>query len=104
MTESKHRSPWSIEDKRLLIELSKEGVSLREIGERLGRNEKAIRTKYYALGLAEKRTRKWTREEQQVLEGHLKNGLTWDEISREMNRGVAACRSEARVLGFKRRT
>ncbi len=104
---SRRRQHWTDAEDDLLRNLVNSGSSPREIGERIGRSESAVRNrmKVLRISLHSSRVRKnenWSEEELAALRELHGEGMLLTEISERLKRGRTSVEAKARALGLWR--
>lgn len=99
-----HGKPWTSDDDKLLIELTKGGMDAGNIAVQLGRTTDSVYRRRQVLGVAKKSKVKrmaWKEEDLALLKTLAEEGLTANEIAGRLNRTTAAVHIKARTLGIR---
>lgn len=96
------RRSWTPAEDEKLLALRKEGLPLKEIGQRLGRHPEAVRSRLRRLGFPPSKTRRaWTPDEDARLRQLRVEGWELAELAAILRRTPASVKSRLSYLGLQ---
>lgn len=87
-------------ENNLIKQMYEDGATDKEIGESLGRSEKAIGLQRLRLKLMRSTLKRWSKSEEMALESLLEKGMGHEEIATKLDRTVYSINCKTRDLGL----